>query len=79
MAELNGEAGKIQKELANANGNLTELIASRETFVAEGVGIVHLLLEDAALLAEIHRRRGENQRLLAEFTAENKTETKKTP
>jgi hypothetical protein len=37
--------------------------------VAEGVGIVRLRMEDAALLAEIQRRRGENQRLLAEFTA----------
>jgi len=69
LAELNGDAGKIQKEVANPNGNLTELNASRESFVAEGVGIVRVRIEDAALLAEIQRRRGENQRLLAEFTA----------
>jgi hypothetical protein len=66
---LNEETGKIQKELANPQGNLTELDASRGSFVAEGVGIVRLRMEDAALLAEIQRRRGENQRLLAEFTA----------
>ena len=69
LAELNGEAGKIQKELANPHGNLAELNASRESFVAEGLGIVRLRMEDAALLGEIQRRRGENQRLLAEFTA----------
>jgi hypothetical protein len=69
LAELNGEAGKIQKEVANPNGNLTELNASRESFVAEGVGIVRLRMEDAALLTEIQRRRAENQRLLSEFTA----------
>lgn len=68
LATLNEEAGKIQKELANPNGNLTELNASRDSFVAEGVGIVRLRMEDAALLAELQRRRGENQRLLAEFT-----------
>jgi len=69
LAGLNAEAGKIQKELANPQGNLTELNASRESLVAEGVGIVRLRMEDAALLAELQRRRGENQRLLAEFTA----------
>jgi hypothetical protein len=69
LADLNEETGKIQKELANPQGNLTELNASRESFMAEGVGIVRLRMEDAALLAEIQRRRGENQRLLVEFTA----------
>jgi hypothetical protein len=69
LAEFNAESGKILKELANPQGNLTELVASRESFLAEGVGIVRLRMEDAALLAEIQRRREENQRLLAEFTA----------
>jgi hypothetical protein len=69
LAELNEETGKILNQLANPQGNLTELDASRESFVAEGVGIVRLRMEDAALLVEIQRRRGENQQLLAQFTA----------
>ena len=72
LSELNGEAGKVLKELANPQGNLTELIASRESFVAEGVGIIRARMADAAtdsaVLAELQRRRGENQRVLAEFT-----------
>jgi len=68
LADLNAESGKVLKELANPQGNLAELAASRESFVAEGVGIVRLRMENAALLAEIQRRRDENQRLLAEFT-----------
>ena len=69
LAEFNAESATVLKELANPQGNLTELAASRESFVAEGVGIVRLRMEDAALLAAIQRQRNENQRLLAEFTA----------
>ena len=68
LAELNEEAGKVKKELANPQGNLTELDASRESFVAEGVGIIRARMADAAVLAELQRKRGENQRLLTEFT-----------
>ena len=52
LAELNEETGKIRKELANPQGNLTELNASRASFVAEGVGIVRLRMESQRLLAE---------------------------
>lgn len=72
LAELNEEAGKVKKELAHPQGNLTELDASRESFVAEGVGIIRARMADAAtdaaVLAELQRKRGENQRLLTEFT-----------
>ena len=68
LGELNGEAGKIQTELANPHGNLAEFKASREALVAEGVAIVRLRMEEATLLEELQRRRGENQRLLNDFT-----------
>jgi hypothetical protein len=56
LSELNGEAGKILSELANPQG--VGIIRAR---IADGE-------TDAAVLAELQRRRGENQRLLNEFT-----------
>jgi hypothetical protein len=69
LAKLNEETGKVQMELANPEGNLAELHASCECFVAEGVGIIRLRMEDAALQSELQRRRVETQRMLEEFTA----------
>lgn len=68
LAELNGEAAKIQMQLANPHGNLAEYKASREAFIAEGLGIVRLRMEEATSLEELQRRHVENQRRLHEFT-----------
>lgn len=67
LAKLNEESGKVRMQLANPEGNLAELQASRESFVAEGVAIIRLRMEDAALQSELERRRGETQRMLKEF------------
>jgi hypothetical protein len=69
LGELNAATDKILRELANPQGNLNELNASRAAFIAEGVGIIRLRASDAALLAELQRQRGENQRLLGQFSA----------
>lgn len=67
LGELNAAADKIFRQLANPQGNLAELNASRDAFVAEGVAIIRLRAADAALLAELQRQREDNQRLLTQF------------
>lgn len=73
LAELNVQTGKVRKELQNPEGNLTELDASRESFVAEGVGIVRARIQagvaTVARLADLQRQEEESNRLLAQFTA----------
>jgi hypothetical protein len=71
LAELNVATDNILRELANPQGNLNELNASRAAFLAEGTAIVSLRSADAALLAELQRQRDENQRLLGHFSAPN--------
>jgi len=67
IAELDSQLGSVLRELAKPEGNLIEWKNSRAAFIEEGISIFHLRTEDAALLAEIHRRRGENQHLLGYF------------
>jgi hypothetical protein len=69
LAELNTATDSILRELANPQGNLNELNASRDALLAEGTAIISLRAADAALLAELQRQRDENQRLLGQFSA----------
>jgi len=76
IAELNGEWARVNKELGavltelgKPDGNLREWKNSRAAFIEEGITIIHLRSGDAAVLAEMQRRRAEHQRLLANFTA----------
>lgn len=68
-ADLNKQLGSILKELANPEGNQREWNNSRAAFIEEGLVIVRLRMDDGALLAEIQQRRGENERLLGQFSA----------
>jgi hypothetical protein len=72
IAELDSELGGVLRELAKPEGNLIEWKNSRAAFIEEGISIFHLRMEDAALLAEMQRRRGENQRLREHFQPEQK-------
>jgi hypothetical protein len=69
LARVNKELGEALGEVAKADGNLAELHASRESYVAEGLAILRLRRADAAFLAEMQRQHGDNQRLLAQFVA----------
>jgi hypothetical protein len=69
LARVNKELGEALGEVAKADGNLAELQASRESFIAEGIAILRLRRADAALLAELQRGHADNQRLLAQFVA----------
>ncbi len=69
LARVNKDLADALNELAKAEGNLAELQGSRESFIAEGLAIVALRRQDAALMAELQGRHRDNQRLLAQFTS----------
>lgn len=70
IGKLVADLGGILRELAKAEGNLAEWTNSRAALIEEGIAITQLRIADAVLVAEIQRRRGENQHLLEQFAVE---------
>ncbi len=66
---LIGKLGLVLQKLHQPEGNLAEWQACRSSFIQEGITIIHLRREEAALLAEIQRQRADKQRLLAAFNS----------
>jgi hypothetical protein len=69
VAEVVRQLDHVLQELRKPEGNLAEWSASRSSFTEEGVTILHLRRDEAALLAEIQRQRADKQRLLAAFNS----------